>query len=298
MVIVDYLKTVVSVLPNGVAQGAMIALVALGYTMVYGVLRLINFAHSEVLMMSAYVAYRIDDKLLGGFERGGTRGLILSTLVAIVAAAVLGVTIERVAYKPLRAAKGATARIAPLVTAIGVSMLLQSVAQLAFSATPQKFDPRLAPPMWFVIVAAAVVMALLYALVHLTWMGKAMRAVAVNEEAARLMGIRPSRIIVFTFAVGSALAAIGAVLYSTTQASIEPTMGTSIGTLAFVAAVVGGIGSVPGARLGGILLGILGEIVKTTSFSGMKDAIVFVLLVVVLLVKPAGLLGSARAEKV
>ena len=294
----EYLQTVLHALPNGVAQGAMIALVALGYTMVYGVLRLINFAHSEVLMMSAYVAYRVDDKLLGGFERGGTRGLIISTLVAIVAAAVLGVTIERVAYKPLRAAKGATARIAPLVTAIGVSMLLQSVAQLAFSATPQKFDPRLAPPMWFVIAAASVVMALLYALVHLTWIGKAMRAVAVNEEAARLMGIRPSRIIVFTFGIGSALAAIGAVLYSTTQASIEPTMGTSIGTLAFVAAVVGGIGSVPGAMLGGILLGILGEIVKTTSFSGMKDAIVFVLLVVVLLVRPAGLLGSARAEKV
>ena len=294
----EYLTTVLHALPNGIAQGAMIALVALGYTMVYGVLRLINFAHSEVLMMSAYVAYLVDDKLLGGFERGGTKGLILSTLVAIVAAAVLGVTIERVAYKPLRAAKGATARIAPLVTAIGVSMLLQSIAQLAFSATPQKFDPRLAPPMWFVIVAAAVVMGALYALVHLTWMGKAMRAVAVNEEAARLMGIRPSRIIVFTFGVGSALAAIGAVLYSTTQASIEPTMGTSIGTLAFVAAVVGGIGSVPGAMLGGILLGILGEIVKTTSFSGMKDAIVFVLLVVVLLVRPAGLLGSARAEKV
>jgi branched-chain amino acid transport system permease protein len=202
-------------------------------------------------------------------------------------------------YRPRRVgARGATARIAPLVTAIGVSMLLQSVAQLAFSATPQKFDPRLAPPMWSVIVIAGVVMAALYALVHLTWMGKAMRAVAVNEEASRLMGIRPSRIIVFTFAVGSALAAIGAVLYSTTQASIEPTMGTSIGTLAFVAAVVGGIGSVPGAMLGGVLIGILGELVKRTSFSGMKDAIVFVLLVIVLLVRPAGLLGSARTEKV
>jgi branched-chain amino acid transport system permease protein len=285
-------------LQNAVAQGAMIALVALGYTMVYGVLRLINFAHSEVLMMSAYVAYRFDDRVFGGFERGGTKGLIFSTLIAIVAAAVLGVTIELVAYRKLRRAKGATARIAPLVTAIGVSMLLQSVAQLAFTATPQKFDPRLAPPMWFVIVAASAVMAGLYALVHLTWTGKAMRAVAMNEEAARIMGIRPSRIIVFTFAVGSALAAIGAVLYATTQASIEPTMGTSIGTLAFVAAVVGGIGSIPGAMLGGVLLGILGEAVKMTSYSGMKDAIVFVLLVLVLLVRPAGLLGSARVEKV
>jgi len=284
---------------NALAQGAMIALVALGYTMVYGVLRLINFAHSEVLMMSAYVAFLVDDRLLGGYVKSGQKGVVIATAVAVVAAIALGVTIEAVAYRPLRArAKGATARIAPLVTAIGVSMLLQSVAQLAFTATPQKFDPRLAPPLWFVILAAGSVMAGLYALVHLTWIGKAMRAVAVHAEAARLMGIRPSRVIVFTFAVGSALAAIGAVLYSSTQASIEPTMGTSIGTLAFVAAVVGGIGSVPGAMLGGVLIGFLGEIVKRTSFSGMKDAIVFILLVIVLLVRPAGLLGSARAEKV
>lgn len=284
---------------NALAQGCLIALIALGYTMVYGVLRLINFAHSEVLMMSAYAAFLVDDRLLGGFARGGQRGVLVSTFVAIAAAVALGVSIEAVAYRPLRVrARGATARIAPLVTAIGVSMFLQSVAQLAFTATPQKFDPRLAPPMWFVIVSAGAVMAALYALVHLTWTGKAMRAVAVNAEAARLMGIRPSRVIVFTFAVGSALAAVGAVLYSTTQASIEPTMGTSIGTLAFVAAVLGGIGSVPGAMLGGILLGILGEMVKSTSYSGMKDAIVFVLLVIVLLVRPAGLLGSSKVEKV
>lgn len=284
---------------NAVAQGCMIALIALGYTMVYGVLRLINFAHSEVLMMSGYAAFLVNDRLLGGYARGGQKGVLVATAVAVVAAIALGVTIEAVAYRPLRArARGATARIAPLVTAIGVSMLLQSVAQLAFTATPQKFDPRLAPPTWFVIAAAATVMAALYVLVNLTWMGKAMRAVAVNAEAARLMGVNPGRVIVFTFAVGSALAAIGAVLYATTQASIEPTMGTAIGTLAFVAAVVGGIGSVPGAMLGGVLIGFLGELVKRTSFSGMKDAIVFILLVLVLLVRPAGLLGSARAEKV
>lgn len=284
---------------NATAQGCMIALIALGYTMVYGVLRLINFAHSEVLMMSGYAAFLMNDRVMGGFATGGQRGVIVSTLVAIVAAIALGVSIEAVAYRPLRArARGATARIAPLVTAIGVSMFLQSVAQLAFTATPQKFDPRLAPPAWFVIASAAVVMGTLYALVHFTWIGKAMRAVAMNGEASRLMGIRPSRVIVFTFAVGSALAAVGAVLYATTQASIEPTMGSAIGTLAFVAAVVGGIGSVPGAMLGGVLLGFLGEMVKSTSFSGMKDAIVFVLLVIVLLVRPAGLLGSARAEKV
>jgi branched-chain amino acid transport system permease protein len=284
---------------NALAQGCLIALIALGYTMVYGVLRLINFAHSEVLMMSAYASFLVDDRLLGGFAKSGQRGVMISTLVAIVAAVALGVTIEAVAYRPLRKrARGATARIAPLVTAIGVSIFLQSVAQLAFSATPQKFDPRLSPPLWFVIVAAAIVMAALYALVNFTWTGKAMRAVAFNEEASRLMGIKPARVIVFTFAVGSALAAIGAVLYSTTQASIEPTMGTAIGTLAFVAAVVGGIGSIPGAMLGGVLLGFLGELVKSTSYSGMKDAIVFVLLVVVLLVKPAGLLGSAKVEKV
>jgi branched-chain amino acid transport system permease protein len=284
---------------NALAQGSMIALVALGYTMVYGVLRLINFAHSEVLMMSAYVSFLLDDRVFGGFAGSGVRGVIFATAGAIVAAVLLGVSIEAVAYRPLRArARGATARIAPLVTAIGVSMLLQSVAQLAFTATPRKFDPRLAPAPWIVIVTAAATMLALYALVNLTWMGKAMRAVAVNAEAARLMGIRPARVIVFTFAIGSALAAIGAVLYSTTQASIMPTMGTTIGTLAFVAAVVGGIGSVPGAMLGGLLLGMLGEAVNLTSFSGMKDAIVFVLLVLVLLVRPAGLLGSARVEKV
>lgn len=284
---------------NALAQGSMIALIALGYTMVYGVLRLINFAHSEVLMMSGYVAFLVDDRLLGGYQHGGTRGVLISTAVAIVAAVALGVSIEAFAYRPLRArARGATARIAPLVTAIGVSMLLQSVAQLAFTATPQKFDPRLAPPVGWVVVIAAAVMAGLYALVHLTWIGKAMRAVSVNAEAARLMGIRPSRVIAVTFAIGSGLAAVGAVLYSTTQASIEPTMGASIGTLAFVAAVFGGIGSIPGAMLGGVLLGFLGELVKFTSFSGMKDAIVFLLLVLVLLFRPAGLLGSARTEKV
>ncbi len=137
---------------NALAQGSMIALIALGYTMVYGVLRLINFAHSEVLMMSGYAAFLVDDRLLGGYQHGGTRGVLISTAFAVVVAVVLGVTIEAVAYRPLRArARGATARIAPLVTAIGVSMLLQSIAQLAFSATPQKFDPRLAPPAWFVI---------------------------------------------------------------------------------------------------------------------------------------------------
>jgi branched-chain amino acid transport system permease protein len=287
---------VIAWLLNALAQGAMIALVALGYTMVYGVLRLINFAHSEVLMMSAYASVIAQTRLFGGLGRAG---LALATLVAIVVAVALGVTIEMVAYRPLRSrAKGASARVAPLVTAISVSVLLQSVAQLAFTATPRNLDRALAPPMWSVIVIAALVMVGLYALVNLTWIGKAMRAVAVNAEAARLMGIRPSRVIVFTFAVGSGLAAIGAVLYAGTQAPIEPTMGTAIGNLAFVAAVVGGIGSVQGAMLGGVLIGLLGEIVKRTSFSGMKDAIVFALLVVVLLVKPAGLLGQARAEKV
>jgi branched-chain amino acid transport system permease protein len=284
---------------NALAQGSMIALVALGYTMVYGVLRLINFAHSEVLMMSAYASFLLDDRAFGGYVGSGQRGVLFATVGAIIAAVLLGVTIEAVAYRPLRArARGATARIAPLVTAIGVSMLLQSVAQLAFTATPRKFDPRLAPASWVVIATAGATMLALYALVNLTWIGKAMRAVAVNAEASRLMGIRPSRIIVFTFGIGSALAAVGAVLYSTTQASIMPTMGTSIGTLAFVAAVVGGIGSIPGAMLGGLLLGTLGEAVNLTSYSGMKDAIVFVLLVLVLLVRPAGLLGSARVEKV
>lgn len=295
-------------LVTGLTQGAMIALVALGYTMVYGVLKLINFAHSEVFMMGAYIGFFV----LGAI---GTSNPVLAgvcaTVVAMMGSALLGITVERVAYRPLRGrGKGALVRITPLVTALGVSVLLQNAAQLFFSARYRSYPqlltgsvklPGIGPigtSRVVILVVAVLVMVALELIVKKTWFGKAMRALSANEEAARLMGVRTSRVISTTFALGSSLAALGAVLYCLDQSQAYPTMGTVIGTRAFVAAVLGGIGSIPGAMLGGLLLGIIGELVKLTDYSGGVDVLVFVVLIVVLLVKPAGLLGSNRIEKV
>jgi branched-chain amino acid transport system permease protein len=295
-------------LVTGLTQGAMIALVALGYTMVYGVLKLINFAHSEVFMMGAYIgvfvlgAMGIENPLLSG---------ACAIVVAMLGASLLGITVERVAYRPLRGrGKGALVRVTPLVTALGVSVLLQNAAQLFFSARyrsyPQLITGSLVLPgvgpvgksRVVILVVAITVMVILELIVKKTWFGKSMRALSANEEAARLMGVRTSRVISATFALGSSLAAIGAVLFCIDQSSVYPTMGTAIGTRAFVAAVLGGIGSIPGAMLGGLLLGVLGELMKLSSYSGSIDAPIFVVLIAVLLVRPAGLLGSNRAEKV
>jgi branched-chain amino acid transport system permease protein len=292
---------VAEALLSGVAQGAMIALVALGYTLVFGVLKMINFAHSEVFMAAAYVGFFVIVGLQKALGEGGDGTLLapVATLAAMLGAAMLGVTIERVAYRPLRKRAGASklARISPLVTAIGVSVLLQNVAQLAFTAEPRSY-PSLTEWRILVIVVSVAVMALLEFIVKFTWFGKSMRALSANDEAARLMGIRTSRAIAMTFATGSALAAVGAVLYCVTQSPVTPTMGFKIGTQAFVAAVIGGIGSIPGAMLGGLLLGVVGELVKMTSYSGGVDVLVFVVLILVLLVRPAGLLGSTKLEKV
>ncbi len=297
-------------LVTGLAQGAMIALVALGYTMVYGVLRLINFAHSEVFMMGAYAGLFAIGALTGHMPPA--LAAILGTVLAMAAASLLGITIERVAYRPLRArGRGPLARVTPLVTALGVSVLLQNVAQLCFTARFRPY-PRVIPASLgfrfgpvslggssvVIFVVTVVVMVLLELLVKRTWFGKAMRALSANEDAARLMGIRTSRVIARTFALGSSLAALGAVLYCLDQSQVYPTMGVVIGTRAFVAAVLGGIGSIPGAMLGGLLLGVLGEIVKLTDYSGGVDVLVFLVLIGVLLVRPAGLLGSTRTEKV
>jgi branched-chain amino acid transport system permease protein len=294
---------------TGITQGAMIALVALGYTMVYGVLKLINFAHSEVFMMSAYVGLF----LIMAF--GGTAHPYLSavgaTVLAMGAASLLGITIERAAYRPLRGrGRGALVRITPLVTALGMSVLLQNLAQLLFTARFRPYPQLLTGAVHLpvigtlstsravILVTAVVVMAVLELIVKRTWFGKAMRALSANEDAARLMGIRTSRVISMTFALGSSLAALGAVLYCLDQSQVYPTMGVIIGTRAFVAAVLGGIGSITGAMLGGLLLGIIGELVKLTDYSGGVDVLVFLVLIVVLLVRPAGLLGSTAAEKV
>jgi branched-chain amino acid transport system permease protein len=320
---------IVDALVTGVTQGAMFALVSLGYTMVYGVLKLINFAHSEVFMMSAYVGLIFLALLLGdlssvngilsstGFPVFGVLrehpalAMACATVLAMLGAACLGVAVERVAYRPLRGrGKGPLTRVTPLVTALGMSVLLQNLAQLLFTARfrpyPQVLSGEVRLPVVgaisytrvLVLAAALVVMVVLELVVKRTWFGKAMRALSVNEEAARLMGVRTSHVISVTFALGSALAALGAVLFCLDQSQVYPTMGTVIGTRAFVAAVLGGIGSIPGAMVGGLLIGVLSELVKLTDYSGGADVLVFFVLICVLLVRPAGLLGTARIEKV
>ncbi|HSN96755.1 MAG TPA: branched-chain amino acid ABC transporter permease [Candidatus Nanopelagicales bacterium] len=291
---------IVSALITGIAQGSMIALVALGYTMVYGILKLINFAHSEIFMMGAFIGL-FAITAFGGETAPLVAGLA-GTLCAMVFAGLLGVLVERVAYAPLRArGKGlANTRITPLVTALGMSVLLQNVAQLLFSARYRGY-PQLLPiehTRKVIFVTAVVVMVGLELLVKRTWMGKAMRAISMNPEAARLMGIKTSRVISITFLTGSMLAAIGAVLFCLDQSPVYPTMGVVIGTRAFVAAVIGGIGNITGAMLGGLLIGVIGEMTKLTPYSGLQDVLVFVVLIGVLLVRPTGLLGKPGIEKV
>ena len=291
---------ILSALITGLAQGSMIALIALGYTMVYGILKLINFAHSEVFMMGAYAGLF----LIGGLggESSPLFAGVVGTLGAMGIAGTLGIVVERIAYAPLRSRgrNRANTRITPLVTALGMSVLLQNLAQLLFTAQYRGY-PKLLPIQHtrkvIFITAIAVMLALQY-LVHRTWTGKAMRALSTNVEAARLMGIRTGRIISLTFLTGSSLAAVGAVLYCLDQSQAYPTMGTVIGTRAFVAAVIGGIGNIPGAMLGGVLIGVIGELTKLTPYSGLQDVLIFTALIAVLLVRPTGLLGKAGIEKV
>ena len=291
---------VVSALLNGLAQGAMIALVALGYTMVYGILKLINFAHSEVFMMGAYAGFFALAGPLAGLPP--LAALPLTIVAAMAASSALGVAVERVAYRPILSraggGKAVGSRITPLVTALGMSVLLQNAAVLAFGARPRSYARVPINTQVVIFVTALLVMGALHLLVNKTWMGKAMRALSTNVEAARLMGIRTTRVILFTFALGSSLAALGAVLYCLDQSQAYATMGQVIGTRAFVAAVLGGIGSIPGAVVGGILLGVVGELTKLTSYSGGQDVLTFVVLIAVLLWKPTGLFGKGGVEKV
>jgi len=291
-----------SALGTGLTQGAMIALIALGYSMVYGILKLINFAHSEVFMMSAFIGFFLIGAL--GGEGAPLVAGVFGTLGTMAFAGLLGVLVERVAYSPLRArskgAKDAATRIAPLVTALGMSVFLQNLAQLLFTPEHRSY-PHLLPIASsgkIIVVSAFATMAGLHLLIQRTWFGKAMRALSMNTEAARLMGIRTGKVISLTFMTGSTLAALGAVLFCLDQSQTYPTMGTVIGTRAFVAAVIGGIGSIPGAMLGGLLIGVVGELMKLTPYSGLQDVLVFMVLIAVLLVRPAGLLGKAGIEKV
>ncbi len=291
------LERLVGVIGTGLAQGSMIALVALGYSMVYGILKLINFAHSEVFMMSAFAGFFFISFL--GAENAPIVAGVFGTLGAMALAALLGALVERVAYAPLRTRRGES-RIAPLVTALGMSVLLTNLAQLLFTAKYRSY-PQIIPigrTRLIIVVTAVLTMIGLQVLVHRTWFGKSMRALSMNEDAARLMGVRTGRAISLTFMVGSALAALGAVLYCLDQSQAYPMMGATIGTRAFVAAVIGGIGSIPGAMLGGLFIGLLGELTKMTPYSSLQDVIIFIALVGVLLVKPSGLMGRVTIEKV
>jgi branched-chain amino acid transport system permease protein len=299
------LETIVT----GLAQGSMIALVALGYSMVYGVLKLINFAHSEVFMMSAFLGLFMISGL--GAQAHPVLAGVAGTFCAMIAAAAIGIAVERIAYRPLRnRGKSPLTRITPLVTALGMSVLLQNLAQLLFTnrfrSYPEIFTTTMHLPGGInmntsraaILLAAVTVMVGLELIVKKTWFGRAMRALSTNEEAAKLMGINTSRVISTTFALGSSLAALGAVLFCADQSQVYPAMGMVIGTRAFVAAVLGGIGSIPGAMLGGLLIGLLGELMKMTNYSGGVDVLVFVVLIAVLIVRPSGLLGTTRVEKV
>ena len=282
---------------NGIIAGGIYALVALGYTMVYGILKFINFAHGEIFMVGAYVAWTAS--VLLGFP------LIVATIIAMLTAAILGFLIEKIAYKPLRNA----GRLSPLITAIGVSLFLQALALLIFGAQIRTFGtgtveagiPILGAVITklqiTIIVVSLVLMILLHLFVKYTKLGKAMRAVADNPEVASIVGIPIDNIISTVFIIGSALAAIAGVLVGLEQ-NLQPTMGVSIGIKAFTAAVVGGIGNIYGALLGGFLIGLAENIGIWFIPSGYKDAIAFVILILFLLVKPTGLFGAKQEEEV
>jgi branched-chain amino acid transport system permease protein len=290
--------SIVEQIINGLRSGSIYALIALGYTMVYGIAKMINFAHGDIIMVGAYALY-VAIVLLN-------MPVVLAVLFTITICAVLGILIEKIAYKPLRKAPS----LAVLITAIGMSFLLQSVALLIFNANPIAFKSIINVDTVSIggvtisginIVTLAVTficMAGLTFFINNTKAGKAMRAVSEDKAAAELMGINVNRTISMTFAIGSALAAIAGILFVCQYQSLKPTLGALPGIKAFVAAVLGGIGSVPGAMLGGILLGLIESISKAYINSQLSDAIVFGVLVLVLLVKPSGLLGKNRIEKV
>jgi len=292
---------------NGLSLGSIFALIALGYTMVYGVLRFINFAHGDVFMVGAFAGYYLAPLVGKFFTWPSLPGGLLVLLISMLICAILGIVIEKLAYRPLRQRP----KLTVLITAIGVSLFLEYAGQKFFGANPQKF-PELIPnrEMQFFgelvittnqILVLGVTILLLTALrfiVMKTRMGLAMRALSFNAEAASLMGVDIDGVISFTFGLGSALAAAGGILYALNYPSIDPLMGILPGLKAFVAAVLGGIGNLPGAALGGVLLGTLETLVSGYISSTYRDAIAFTVLILILLFKPSGLLGKAEIEKV
>lgn len=290
----------VNYLINGVSLGSVYAIIALGYTMVYGITKMLNFAHGDVIMIGSYVV----------FVATGSMGLppLVGVLLAVAVCTILGVVIERVAYKPLRAASP----LAVLITAIGVSYLLQNLALLLWGADTKAFtsvvsmEPlRLADGQLMItgetivtIATCIVVMVSLTLFINKTKTGQAMLAVSEDKGAATLMGINVNRTISITFAIGSALAAVAGVLLCSAYPSLTPYTGAMPGIKAFVAAVFGGIGSIPGAMIGGILLGVIENLSKAYISSQLSDAIVFSVLIIVLLVRPTGIMGKKVSEKV
>ena len=286
---------------NALSLGSLYALIAIGYTMVYGILRLINFAHGDVFMIGGYLAfYAVTTFMMPWW---------IAIIVAIGLTTIFGVGLERVAYRPLRDSP----RISILISAIGASFLIENLAIVLFDARPKAFpvpdffastfvlgDVHVSTVSVVIPIVTAIILGLLLWVVYRTKTGMAMRAVSTDIDAARLMAIDVNRIVAFTFAVGSALAAIGGIMWALKYPRLEPLMGIMPGLKCFIAAVIGGIGSISGAVLGGLLLGLieLMTIAFLPELTGYKDAFAFILLIVVLLVKPTGLLGSKQGEKV
>ncbi|MFT9416111.1 branched-chain amino acid ABC transporter permease [Leuconostoc falkenbergense] len=283
---------------NGLMLGSVYALLALGYTMVYGIIKLINFAHGDIYMLGAYFGYFFIKVLHLNF--------FIALILAMAVSAVIGVLIEYIAYRPLRHSP----RIAVLISALGISFLLENGMTYLYGSDQRSFPQAIKTVQYhfygiqvsniqlIIAVTSVVLMLLLTYVVKRTKMGRAMRAVSADPDAATLMGININHTISFTFAIGSALAAAGGVLIGLYYNSIDPLMGMTPGLKAFVAAVLGGIGIIPGAAVGGWLIGILETMVQATSFSAYKDAVVYAMLIIILLIKPTGILGKNKREKV
>jgi branched-chain amino acid transport system permease protein len=288
-------------LANGISLGSLYALIAIGYTMVYGILRMINFAHGDIFMMGAYFAFFG----IAAFHLPWQAAFIL----VILATTLLGMFVERTAYRPLRDAP----KNSVLISAIGVSFLLENLATYVFSGKPKAFPEitffaqfisiggiRVQVITFFIPVVTIIFLAILLYIINRTKLGMAMRAVSKDYETAMVMGVDVNKVITATFAIGSALAAIGAVMWGVKYPQVQPMMGVMPGLKCFIAAVFGGIGNVPGAVIGGFILG-LGEILLVATFSsltGYRDALAFILLIGILLVRPRGLLGEKTTEKV
>lgn len=294
-------------LVNGISNGAIYALIALGYTMIYGVLRFINFAHGDVFMVGSLVAYQTANTVARFFPVGSVPAAIIIFLVSMTFCAVLGATIEFLAYRPLRIRP----KLTVLITAIGVSLFLENLSRLLFGATPKFFPAIISSAPLFksslitintvqtvVIITSFSLMLILQLIVMKTKIGTAMRAVSYNQQAASLMGINISSVITFTFMIGSALAAAGGVLYAAQYPLIDPYMGILPGLKAFIAAVLGGIGNIQGAAIGGFIIGIVETFIGGTFLSTYRDAIVFAILIGILIFKPSGIMGKYEAEKV